>query len=79
MNSFKLALIGLLLTGCTVIAPKNEIRVPEYGGSGWYMAAKGEAGGCRFVQNGEIDGCAEFTGEKCTFRSDKCPSMQTEN
>ena len=62
-------LLGLL-SGCTLIAPENELRVTEYDGNGWYMTAKGEAAGFRVVQSGSIKGRLIFRGKNGIYEFD---------
>ena len=66
------SVLALTLTGCTLLAPEHELRVTEYGGGGWYMAATGEAAGCRVVRSGEVAGCLTYAGDKCTYESVGC-------
>lgn len=62
----------MLLQGCTLIAPANELRVTEYDGRGWYMTASGAAAGCRVVRAGTVKGCLRYAGKTCTFESEGC-------
>lgn len=68
----RLVLPLLLISGCTLISPENEIRVTEYDGRGWYMTANGAAAGCRVVQAGRVDGCLRFEGKACRYESEDC-------
>ena len=61
------------LTGCTLLAPENELRLTEYGGDGSYlMQASGQVAGCRVVQRGAIDGCLSVETTSCKFSSAGC-------
>ena len=69
----RIILLSLLLTGCTLMSPDNEIRVTEYGGDGSYlMQASGQVAGCRAVQVGTVEGCMRFKGTTCSFVSNGC-------
>lgn len=63
----------LLLSGCSLLDPDNEIRVTEYNGTGTYLEqATGEVDGCRAVQSGKVAGCMIYRGKTCDFRSADC-------
>lgn len=62
----------VLLQGCTVLAPDNELRVTEYDGRGWYMTASGVATGCRVVRAGTVKGCLVYEGTTCRYESEGC-------
>ena len=50
----------------------NELRVTEYDGEGGYpFIGGGVVGGCRVIQEGEINACVEYQGKSC--RVTTCP------
>ena len=62
------SLLLLLLGGCSLLEPSNELRVTEYSGS--YLTAA--MSGCRVVGEKEPPGCVTVTTEHCSYKSAGC-------
>ena len=58
-----------MLSACS---HSNELRVTEYDGEGGYpFIGGGVVGGCRVIQEGEINACVEYQGKSCSVTT--CP------
>lgn len=69
----------LMVSGCgggIFEKAENEFRATEYGGSGAYIPfVAGKVGGVRVIQNGEVDACIRYQGDKVTVTSHGCKGM----
>ena len=69
----------LMIQGCTVLSPENELRVTGYEGTveppalGAPIEGEAQAEGCRVVQKGRIEGCLQVVTKHCTYQSAACP------